>query len=88
MAVFKLVLCSLAILTSFGCALLLWRGYQRRKLRLLMWSTICFFALTANNILLFADMIAFPDLDLRPFRAISALIGILFLLYGFIWDAE
>ncbi len=86
--VFKLVLCSLAILTSFGCAFLLLRGYQRRRLRVLMWSTVCFFALAVNNILLFADMIAFPDLDLRPFRALTALTGILFLLYGFIWDSE
>lgn len=42
-----------------------------------------------NNVLLFFDLVVFPtQLDLRPYRLLSALAGLLFLLYGFIWEAE
>jgi hypothetical protein len=33
-------------------------------------------------------MVVFPSIDLRPARLIAALVGLLFLLYGFIWEAE
>jgi hypothetical protein len=40
-------------------------------------------------VLLFFDVLIFPaEVDLRPYRLISALAGLLFLLYGFIWEAE
>lgn len=85
---FKVTLFSLAILTSFACTVLLFRGYLQTRLRLLMWSGICFAGLTINNVALFADMLLFVDIDLRPVRLIAALAGMLFLLYGFIWDSE
>ena len=44
--------------------------------------------LSISNILLFVDMVVFPTIDLRPARLIAALVGLLFLLYGFIWEAE
>ena len=88
MDLFKIILFSLAILASLACTVLLFRGYRQRRIRLLMWSALCFAGLTANNILLFADMVVFPGVDLRMLRLGAALIGMLFLLYGFIWDAE
>ena len=88
MTTFKLVLYSLAVLTSFGCTILLFRGYRQKRVKLLMWSAICFAGLTVSNILLFADLVVFPGVDLRILRSLTALIGMLFLLYGFIWDAE
>ncbi len=88
MEIHKIVLSSLAVLTSGACMLLLFRGYARKKVRLLMWSAICFAGLTINNIALFCDLVIFPDIDLRPLRLFSALTGMLFLLYGFIWDSE
>lgn len=84
----KIVLYLVAILTSLGCAVLLIKGYQKRKIRLLMWSAICFVGLAINNILLFADLVLFPEVNLQVPRLLAALIGLLFLLYGFIWDAE
>ena len=37
----------------------------------------------------FFDLVLFPTLvDLRPYRLLAALTGLLFLLYGFIWEAE
>ncbi|HEX4086661.1 MAG TPA: DUF5985 family protein [Chthoniobacteraceae bacterium] len=88
MNVFKIILYILAILTSFGCTVLLFRGYRQRRVKLLMWSSICFAALTINNILLFLDLVIFPNIDLRIPRLLAALTGMLFLLYGFIWGSE
>jgi len=82
------VLYSLAALTSLTCMLLLFRAYARTGLRLLFWSALCFVGLSVNNLLLFLDLIVFPDFDLRLWRLAAALAGLLALLYGFIWEAE
>jgi hypothetical protein len=82
------VLASLAVLTSLGCTILLLRGYANSGVRLLLWSGLCFVFLTFNNVFLFLDLVVFPNIDFRPYRLGSALIGICFLLYGFIWEAE
>ena len=88
MATVNLVLTFLAALTSLACMLLLFRAYAANGVRLLLWSALCFVCLTANNMLLFFDFVVFPDVDLRLYRLAAALAGILFLLYGFIWEAE
>jgi hypothetical protein len=82
------ILYSLAALTSLACMLLLFRAHARTGLRLLFWSALCFVGLSINNLLLFLDLIVFPDLDLRLWRMAAALAGLLALLYGFIWEAE
>jgi hypothetical protein len=41
-----------------------------------------------NNVALFVDLAIYPTVDLRLMRLIPALIGMTFLLYGFIWDGE
>lgn len=85
---FKIALYLLAVFSSGACAVLLFRGYSRRRLRLLMWSAICFVGLTINNVALFVDLVVFPEIDLRLARLIPALIGMTLLLYGFIWDTD
>ena len=82
------VLTLLAAITSLACMLLLFRGYAATGVRLLLWSALCFVCLTANNALLFVDLVVFPELDLRGYRLGASLAGVLFLLYGFIWEAE
>ena len=82
------ILTGLAMLTSAACMWLLFRAYAASRLRLLLWSGLCFVFLTLNNVLLFCDLVIFPEIDLRPYRLVSALIGVCFLLYGFIWEAE
>lgn len=85
----KFVLFLLAALTSFACMALLFRGYARTGVRLLLWSALCFIFLTANNVLLFVDTIVVPaQVDLRPYRLGAALAGVACLLYAFIWEAE
>jgi hypothetical protein len=82
------ILTGLAVLTSIACTVLLLRAYAANGVRLLLWSGLCFVFLSLNNILLFLDVVIFPDFDLRPYRLIAALVGLAFLLYGFIWEAE
>jgi hypothetical protein len=84
----RIALYVVAVLSSGACALLLIRGYLRRRVRLLMWSGICFIGLTINNVALFVDLVVFPTIDLRLARLIPALIGMTLLLYGFIWDSD
>ena len=80
-----LVLCAI---TSAACALLLLRGWQRSRLRLLLWSGLCFVGLALNNALLIVDLRLTPEHDLSVLRALPALAGVALLLYGFVWDAD
>lgn len=82
------VLILLAVLTSIACIVLLFRAYASSGVPLLLWSALCFVFLGVNNMLVFFDVVIFPEIDLRPWRLAAALIGILFLLYGFILEAE
>ena len=78
----------LCLLTSALCAWLLWRAWRRSGSRLLLWTAVsfCFFAL--NNLALVADMVVFPDADLRAWRVASNVLALGLLLYGFIWESE
>ena len=88
MGTLNLLLTLLAVLASLTCTLLLFRAYAGNGVRLLLWSALCFVCLTGNNVLLFFDLAVFPELDLRLYRLCASLAGILFLLYGFLWEAE
>ena len=86
---FTFILIALAVLTCLACTLLLYRGYRRTGARLLFWGSLCFVAFTVNNVVLFFDLVLFPtEADLRPYRLVSALVGLAFLLYGFIFESE
>jgi uncharacterized membrane protein (DUF106 family) len=83
------ILYSLCTVTAFLCAWLLLKAYFRTHYRLLLWGGICFCGLTLNNALMVVDNVVFgPAVDLFTFRLVVALISILVLLYGMIWDAE
>jgi hypothetical protein len=74
--------------TSLACAVLLLRAYAKSRVRLLFWSGLCFTGLALNNALLFIDLIVLPQRDLLLLRSIPALIGLLLLIYGLIWDTD
>ena len=88
MEMVKLVLSVLAVATSLACTAFLLRAWLQRRIRLLLWSTLCFVGLSVNNIALLMDLVVFPAVDFRLVRLGAALVGMLFLLYGFIWDSE
>ncbi|MBF6570073.1 MAG: hypothetical protein IVW54_14485 [Candidatus Binataceae bacterium] len=78
----------LCIATSFVCMLLLMRSYRATRNRLMFWSFLCFVGLAANNLLLFIDLVIFPNVDLRWLRNLTAFAAVAVLIYGFIWDTE
>ena len=78
----------LCALTSTFCAFLQVRSSLRQRTRLLLWSSACFVGLAVNNVLLFVDLVVVPDLDLSIARTASALVAILMLLVGLIWESK
>jgi hypothetical protein len=89
MEIFQFALYLLAAVASASCMLLLFRGYANTGARLLFWSALCFVGLSINNVLLFIDLALFAaEVDLRLYRLLAALGGLLFLLYAFIWETE
>jgi hypothetical protein len=79
----------LCFATSVACLILLARSYARTRMRLLLWSSLCFVFLAINNLLLFFDVVVFPvEVNLLPFRQLSSVIGVGVLLYGFIWETD
>lgn len=80
------VIAALCALTSLACATLLLRGYLRTRVRLLWWSGLCFLGLFLNNALLVLD--ARITQDLSTTRTLPALVGVMLLLYGMIWESD
>lgn len=80
------VVYALCGLTSIACAILLLRGYARSRVRLLLWSGLCFIGLALNNVLLFVDLRVLTQIDLSLVRIIPAVLGVLVLIYGLIWE--
>jgi hypothetical protein len=86
---FPAIVYVLCFLTSTACAWFLGRSYRRTGTRLLLWSSICFGFLAANNLALVLDLVVWPeDLDLRLVRLLLALAAVVALIWGFIWEVE
>ena len=80
------IIYGLCTLTSLACAWMLLSSYRRNGTRLLFWSGLCFIGMSVNNVLLVLDKIVFPEVDLLPLRLISALVALLLLLFGLIYE--
>jgi uncharacterized membrane protein len=79
-------LCAFTCLVAF---VLLLRSWRATRLRLLFWSALCFAGLSINNVLLVLDKLVFPtQVDLSTWRLVTALIAVLLLLFGLIWEEE
>jgi hypothetical protein len=78
------VLCAL---TSLACAVLVLRSYLRNRVRLLLWTGLCFAGLFLNNALLVVDS-RILAVDLSVWRTLPAVAGVALLLYGLVWDAD
>jgi hypothetical protein len=79
------VLCAL---TSIACTVLLVHSWQRNGASILLWSSLCFVGLAANNLVLLIDLVFVPDVDLSLVRAATALGALGVLLIGLIWEAR
>lgn len=78
----------LGALTTLLCAFLLWKRYWHVRVRLLLWSSLCFAGLTVSNALAFIDLALLPAGDLYLFRLGTAATSMSVLLYGLIWDSD
>lgn len=79
---------SLCALTSLACAWLLLRSYARTHVRMLFWSGLCFAVLALSNVLNVLDRFALPDVDLAPARLATALVAVLLIVFGLVWEGE
>ena len=78
----------LGAVTTLLCAILLMRGYFRTRTKLLLWSALCFFGLALSNLLIFVDLVVYPDVDLYLWRLLTAALAMMVLLYGLIWEGQ
>lgn len=85
MATVVYVLCAV---TSALCAGLLLRSWLVDRVRLLLWSALCFVGLAVNNLLLVLDQSLLPDVDLQLLRDLSGLAAVSVLLFGLIWESR
>jgi len=76
----------LGVFTSILCAFLLIRSYVAQRTPLLLWSSLCFAGLALNNVILFVDIFVVPEINLETWRNATALISLVLLLIGLIWE--
>lgn len=87
--VFATIVYLLCFLTSVACAWLLGRSYRAGRTRFLLWSSVCFAFLAANNLALVLDLVVWPtSVDLRLLRLVLALAAAVSLIWGFVWEVE
>jgi hypothetical protein len=85
----NIIVPALAVATSLACMVLLFYAYARRGSRLLYWCALFFLCLTVNSVLLFFSLgLAIPDIEWRLYRFGSSAAGLVFLLYGLIYEAR
>lgn len=87
-AAWQIVIYLLCFLASVLCALLLLRGYQRSRARLLLWSGLCFGFLSLNNLAVVLDLLVIAELDLQLWRHLASFAAVFVLLVGLVWEAE
>jgi hypothetical protein len=78
----------LCTLTSLMCAFLLIRGFWKTRVRLLLFSGLCFAGLTVENLILYLDQFVIHDTDLSFPPVIISLISRCVLLFGLIWSVR
>ena len=79
----------LGTLVSLVCAVLLLRAYGKVRMKLLLWSGLCFIGLTISNALLCVDLLLLPtSVNLYMTRLGSAAAAMLLLVYGLVFESE
>jgi hypothetical protein len=73
-------------LISLACAWLLLRSFAATGAALLFWAGLCFAGLTLNSAMLFVDKVVITGTDLSTWRTVPALVGMLLLVFGLVWE--
>jgi Family of unknown function (DUF5985) len=84
----EVIIYLMCVATSLLCAYLLARAYRRGRTKLLIWSALCFALLALSNLVLAADVLLLPTIDLTLLRLATSMAAVAVLLYGFIWEAR
>ena len=74
--------------TCLLCAVMLFRGYRRSHVRLLLWSGVCFTLLMLENIIGYVDLEIIPEVSLVVWRKVPGLLANSVLLFGLIWESK
>ena len=78
----------LCLATSVACAALLLRAWRASRAHLLLWTAASFGFLALNNLLLVADLVLLPSVNLWLWRQAATAVALGVLLWGFVWEAE
>lgn len=78
----------LGAVTALVCAALLYRGYRHTGVRLLLWSAVCFLALSLENNIVFIDRFIYPEISLVLVRQSIAALGIACLIFSLVWEIK
>ncbi len=79
----------LGTVVTLLCAILLLRAYHGVRMKLLLWSGLCFVGLTVSNAVLCIDLILLPEtVNLYMWRLASAAGAMLLLIYGLVFESE
>ncbi len=78
----------LGAVTALVCAALLYRGYRHTGVRLLLWSAVCFLALSLESNIVFIDRFIYPEISLVLVRQSIAALGIACLIFSLVWEIK
>ena len=81
MALLVYVLC---FVTALGCSVVLFTAYRRSGAPLLLWSSLCFAALAANETIVLLDIYVIHGISLLLARRVAGLVAVLLMLVGLI----
>lgn len=79
---------SLCALTSLASCVLLFRSWLASRHRILFWSALCFAGLGLNNVFLVLDKVILRDMDLSLVRLALALLSVLLIVIGLVWEEQ
>ena len=85
MAFFVYILCAV---TSMACSALLLRQFRRSRSVLLFHSGMAFLCFAVANVILFFDFVFLPEVDLKIWRNLVILVGVILLLSALIRGKE
>ncbi|HEX5064914.1 MAG TPA: DUF5985 family protein [Myxococcota bacterium] len=78
----------LGTLVTLLCTVMLLRAYWRVRLRLLLWSALCFAGLTLGNALVYVDLVIVPEANLYLWRLSVSALAMLVLVFGLVWESD
>jgi hypothetical protein len=72
---------------SLASGLLLLRGAAKQGGGLLLWSSVCFFGMAVNNILMYVNFVVFVNVNLDIWPHVASLVSVMILNVALIWHA-